>query len=122
MATINTPSTSFKLVSLASTNSNLIRAGSTILKGFSIGNTNAAVRYVKFYNKATAPTVGTDTPLLTFQLLANSIHTYNIPDGVIFSLGLGIGLTTGITDGDTGAVSANETIANVFYKSNVQSF
>lgn len=31
-------------------------------------NINAAARYLKLYNKASAPTVGTDTPVLTIPL------------------------------------------------------
>jgi hypothetical protein len=36
--------------------------------------------------------------------------------GIVFSVGIAFALTTGATDADTGAVSANELIINLFYK------
>jgi hypothetical protein len=36
-------------------------------------NSNAAVRYLHLYNKSSAPTLSTDTPIATITLLANSV-------------------------------------------------
>jgi hypothetical protein len=96
--------------SAASVNSTLVAAGSRDLFRVIGRNTNAAVRYLKLYNKATAPTVGTDTPLLTLALLPTSVFNFEI-GGLYFGLGLGFGLTTGEADSDTGAVSAGDITA-----------
>lgn len=94
----------------------LISTGAHQLYGWYLFNNATSVRYVKFYNKATAPTVGTDTPLLTIPLVpgggANVEYNVGI-DG--FALGIGVGATTGVADNNTGAPSANDVIVNIFY-------
>jgi hypothetical protein len=83
--------------------------------GWYISNTNAAVRYVKLYDKATAPTNG-DTPKLTIGIPANSAANVMAPAGIDFTLGIGIRATTGVADNDTGAPTANDVVVNLFYK------
>lgn len=91
--------------SAASTNATVAKAAAGNLFNVLWSNANAAVRYLKIYNKATAPTVGTDTPILTITLpaLTTSFITF---DSLYFSTGISYALTTGIADADTGAVSA----------------
>ena len=70
---------------------------------------NAAIRYLKFYNKASAPTVGTDVPVITIPIPAGG--AINIPFGTTghrFATGIALAITTGAADSDTGAVAANE--------------
>lgn len=109
-----------KLISAATTNSTLIKSSTGNLYFLSVSNVNAAVRYLKVYNKATAPTVGTDTPIFTFLIPGNTAGAGSnlcIPTiGINFSLGLGIGITTGVADSDTGAVAANEIVVNYGYR------
>ena len=74
------------------------------------------VRYVKLYNKATAPTVGSDTPVLTYRVKAGEDRDIPIPaDGIPFATGIGIGCTTGLADADTGAPGANEMTVAILY-------
>ena len=79
-------------------------------------NANASIRYLKFYNKATAATVGTDVPVLTVPLPATSLAILGAFSGVVFGTGISVGATTGLADNDTGAPSANDVIVNLFYK------
>lgn len=107
----NTPAnpTSTAISSTASTNSNLVRGSAGNLYNILATNTSASPRYLKIYNKATAPTVGTDTPILTITLPANSftpIHFGAV--GYRHSLGIGIGITANAADNDTTAILANE--------------
>lgn len=75
-----------------------------------VGYTAAAsARYIKFYNKATAPTVGTDTPVMTFYLPASTAFALDL-DGVYFSTGIAYALTTGSADADTGALTAGDVL------------
>jgi hypothetical protein len=83
--------------------------------GWYLSNQAASVRYVKLYDKATAPTSG-DTPRLTLGIPANSAANVLAPAGVDFTVGIGIRGTTGVADNDTGAPTVNDLIVNLFYK------
>lgn len=74
------------------------------------------LRYVKLYNKATAPTVGTDTPFRTIPLKPGETLPVAIVQGLEFSNGIGIGATTGIGLADTSAPGANEVVVNMGFK------
>jgi hypothetical protein len=93
-----------------------IKASAGQVFGWFIHNAASSVRYVKFYNKASAPTVGTDTPVLTIPIPAEAAANVEYLGGIAFATGIGIGCTTGLADNDTGAPSANDVQVNVFYK------
>ena len=106
---------SSRTISAASTNATSVKASPGTLYGLTANNVNAAVRYLKLYNKASAPTVGTDTPTLTIALPPAAVTSVPFPVGVEFSTGIAFALTTGVADSDTAAVSANEHVVHVFY-------
>ena len=110
--------TPYKLIAIASTNANVVKAtGGNLYSIVAIGLTST-VRYLKIYNKATAPTVGTDIPIMTIPIPANTQGAgIAIPFsmGVNFSLGIGIAITSGLADADTGAVLANDVVINLTY-------
>jgi len=97
-------------LSAASTNSTNVKGAACKLYSVSFSNTNAAIRYVKLYDKATAPTIGTDTPKHTFEIPGNALVAQTYPEGVQLALGFGWGTTTGVADTDTGAVGANDLV------------
>lgn len=106
----------YKLNSAASTNATSVSAtANTLLYGYYISNTNSSVRYVKFYNKASAPTVGTDTPVLVLAIPGSGAANVSFPAGINFTTGLAFATTTGAADSDTGAVALNEVIVNLVY-------
>lgn len=95
--------------SAATTNATLVKSGESALMALAVSNVNAAARYLKLYNKATAPTVGTDRPVLTIPIPATGIANIQFGCmGLLFTLGLCFALTTGAADADTAAVAANE--------------
>jgi hypothetical protein len=108
----------YKLISLATTNANVVKAsGGNLYSIVAIGLTST-VRYLKLYNKATAPTVGTDVPLMTIPVPANTQGAgIAIPFsmGVNFPLGIAIAITSGLADNDTGAILANDVVVNLTY-------
>lgn len=112
--------TSSNLISAASTNATSVKGSAGCVYTIYAHNINAAVRYLKLYNKATAPTVGTDTPVLRLPIPGNTAGTGFVLDtggmGITFSTGIALALTTGIADADTAAVAANEIVVNLFYK------
>lgn len=99
-----------RLVSaLASTNAAVIKnAPGRVFK--MIGRNNAAaLRYLKLYNKATAPTVGTDAPIMTIPLAASAPFDIDLGEfGFLFTTGIGYALTTGAADSDTAALTAGD--------------
>lgn len=105
-----------RLLSAASTNATSVRPTRCHLGGWYLYNTNAAVRYLKLYDKASAPTVGTDTPVLTIPIPPNSGANVNFANGIHFENGLAYALTTGVADSDTAAVAANEIIVNLLHR------
>lgn len=111
--------TQHKTISAASTNATSVKGSAGQVYGVQVFNLNASARYLKLYNKATAPTVGTDTPVKTLLIPGNTAGAGLVlswANGLEFDTGIAFALTTGIADSDTGAVSANETAVNLDYK------
>ena len=113
----NTACSISRLLSAATTNATSVKGSAGNIFGWSIQNTNAAARYVKLYNKASAPTVGTDTPVITLLIpggsagAGNNLSTTNIS----FTTGIAFATTVNPADADTTAVAANDLIINLFY-------
>lgn len=106
--TLPTPTAS-NVNSAASTNATVVKASAGTLYGVVVSNTAASPRYVKLYNKATAPTVGTDVPLFTIQVTAGA--TLPVSFGAVghrFATGIGLAITANAADTDTTAVGASE--------------
>lgn len=104
----------YKRISTASNNATLVQTGRAWLYGLSVNNTNAAVRYLKFYDKATAPNPASDVPVLTIPLAASSTVHLPFDAPVAFRNGLGFALVTGISDSDNTAVGASEHVVNLY--------
>ena len=104
-ATPLTP-TAGSVVTTASTNAAVVKSTAGNLFNVSASNPTATPAYVKLYSKATAPTVGTDVPLITIPVPANS--------AVSFDLGsLGARFGSGIGRAVTGAIGATDTTSAV---------
>lgn len=107
-----------RLVSAATTNATSVKASAGQIGFIYAVNLNAAVRYLKLYNKASAPTVGSDTPIATLAIPASTTGAgfmLPIPDGVNFTTGIAYATTTGVADADTAAVAANEILLFLGY-------
>lgn len=106
--TLATPTAS-NINSAATTNAAFIKNAAGTVYNILASNTNASPRYVKFYNKASAPTVGTDVPIITITVPANgTIHADMGTLGHRFATGIAIAITAGAADSDTAAIGANE--------------
>jgi hypothetical protein len=109
------------LSAAASTNATSVKVSAgNVHKVYGVSG-NAAARYLKFYNKATAPTVGTDTPIFTFYIPPNTVNggQFSFDFGAqphYFSTGIAYAMTTAAADADTGALTAGDVIAfNISY-------
>ena len=95
------------MVSGTSQDATVIKASPGRVKNYQIYNGNNAVRYFKFYDKATAPTVGTDTPLQRIPLPPNAWTNFGTDDGFRFEQGISYGIVTGAADNNTTAVGTD---------------
>jgi hypothetical protein len=91
------------------TNATLAKNGPGAVFAISGYNAAASVRYLKLYNKASAPAVGTDVPFATIALQATAAFNPNLC-GLSFSTGIAYALTTGAADNDTGALTAADVV------------
>ena len=111
--------TPYHLVSAATTNATSVKGSSGTVYDMQCFNTNAEARFLKFYDKATAPTVGTDVPVKVIMMPGNSSGagaTAAFPVGINFANGIAIAITAGIADTDATAVGAGDCVVNFDYK------
>lgn len=111
--------TNSKTISAATTNATSVKASAGQVFGIFASNIHASPRYLKLYDKASSPVVGTDVPVATYLIPGNTAGTgfrLLIPHGLAFAAGIALALTTGVADADTGAVAANDIVVNLEYK------
>lgn len=121
LPTTQTPSTSggysvSRLLSAASTNATSVKASAGQVYGWMLFNTSAAPKFFKLYNKASAPTVGTDTPFMTMPIPAGGGIVADFDGGIAMGTGVAFAITGAVGDTDTTAVAANDVIVNLLYK------
>lgn len=102
-----------------------VNATGQVIKGSSgrvmtihAANLDGNDRFLKLYNKATAPNSG-DTPVMTIALEGpanGNTVTLAFDNGVLFNLGIGVRATTGIADADVGNPGANQVIVTIGYQ------
>jgi len=107
----------FELVSDATTNATVVKPNPGRLNGFLLYNTNAAARYVKFYDTNTTPTAGTKPKLAILVPGGSAGAGNNIATdlGIQFNAGIAFVTVTGTADSDTTAVGLNDLIVNLLY-------
>jgi hypothetical protein len=114
-----TGGTPFPIVNVtASANATLIKNTATVLFGCQVGNNSTSIAYLHIFNKATAPTPGTDSAIKTLIIPGPSAggggSNANFgPGGIALPLGLGITITAGIgTVDNTTIATANQIVVN----------
>ncbi len=109
--TTNTPATPSpsNINSAANTNATVVKGSAGTLYNIGASNTGGAAAFIKLYNKATAPTVGTDVPALVLVVPAGGNVDFDLgPMGHRFSAGIGLAITNLAADTDTTAVAASQ--------------
>jgi len=98
------------LSSAATTNATSVKASAGNVFKIIGNNTVASKRYLKLYNKASAPTVGTDTPVMTFVLAASAPFAIDLGASVghYFSTGIAYAITGAAADNDTTAIASGD--------------
>jgi len=106
LSALATPTTNM-LSSAATTNATSVKASAGTVYSVTVSNTGAAAAYLKYYNKASAPTVGTDVPVITVSVPASGTVAIPATDfGIRFSTGIALAITNLAADSDTTAVAA----------------
>lgn len=105
-------------VMAATTNATVVKASAGFVDTVMVSNNGATIAYVKIYDKATAPTCGTDVPVLRLQAFAAAAGpmVLNIPGGRAFANGIGYCAVTGIADNSAVAVAASAYIVTIGYR------
>lgn len=112
--TLNT-STRQKVITTASTNATSVKASAGRVYGYQFSNTTASYKYVKLYNKASAPTVGTDVPVETIAVPPNGQVSLMNVFGVFLATGIALAVTGVAADTDATATAANDVIGALIY-------
>jgi hypothetical protein len=112
----------YHLIPVNTTNSNNVKNSAGTLYGVQLGGIGSAPAYLKFYDKASAPTCQSDTVVKTFIIPAASTaangggSNITIAGGVSFTTGISICVTNGLADNDNTAVAATTFIVNIDYQ------
>ncbi len=106
--TTTTPSGSaISVTTTASTNASIQKSTAGNLFEISVSNATATAAAAKFYNKTSAPTVGTDVPVLTIPIPAYTTTAYNFGAlGKRFTSGIAMAITANTVASDTTAAVA----------------
>lgn len=104
------------LISAATTNATSVKATAGNIAVLIVSNNATTKRFFKLYNKASAPTVGTDTPILTLMLApGETIQCNTGPYGMALSAGIAYATTQLITVADTTAVAVSDMSIHMSY-------
>lgn len=92
----------------ATTNATSLKASAGQVYHVCLNNNTSYPLFLKFYNKASAPTVGTDTVVHVLEAQAGVPVCEATEEGYVFSTGIAWAATKGITDADTTAVALSD--------------
>jgi hypothetical protein len=103
-----TPTTTF-LNSAATTNATSAKASAGTVWSVFLSNMTASAKFVKLYNKASAPTVGTDIPVMTIEVAPNASRQVDGgSNGFRFATGIAFAITGAQADADATAVALGD--------------
>lgn len=93
----------------ASTNATSVKTTAARLWSIQAENKTASTKWIKLYAKTSAPTVGTDIPLLSIPVPANGfINYYFGTHGIAWPTGLAYAMTGAQANSDTTALAASD--------------
>lgn len=104
-----------KINSAASTNGAAVKGSAARLYGYQLANMTASWKFLRLYNQAAAPTVGTTVPFMVVPLPPNSAIDLNMTIPITFSAGLGMAITGAAADLDATAIGAGEVIGSLLW-------
>lgn len=105
--------TTTRLGQAATTNAANIKASAGQVTSWDFSNNGAAFAYVKLYNKASAPTVGTDAIAHVIGIPAGGSKSMTLTYPLTFTTGISIAVTTGAIDSDATAPAINQVLGSI---------
>jgi hypothetical protein len=103
-----TGATSSRVVSATTVNNTNLKGSAGRIYNIDVFNVAAYDVFMKFYNKATAPAAGTDTPVWTVPLKSGTGFARSFPAGKSFATGIGYAITKLQADSDTTVIAASD--------------
>jgi hypothetical protein len=100
----------------ASTNATSVKTSAGQVYGWALFNNTASAKFFKIYNKASSPTVGTDTPAFTIIIPASGGTNVAWPQGVPLGTGIAFAITGAVGDSDTTSTAADDVHGVLLYK------
>lgn len=105
--------TSSRVNAAASTNATSLKASAGNIAEIDVYNPAAYTVFLKLYNKASAPTVGTDTPVWTIPIAAGTGYSKTFTRGKSFATGIAYAITKLQADSDTTVVVAGDLTGSI---------
>jgi hypothetical protein len=94
----------------------VVKASSGTIYAINANNTTAAARYVRLFQKATAPTLGTDVPSVVVTVPAGSSKEISYASGgLVFGSGIGVAVTTDAAQLGSTAATAGDVQVTISY-------
>lgn len=114
-ATVGGFATFQKLISAATTNATSVKASAGTIGEVYAFNTSASTKFLKIYNKASAPVVGTDIPVFTIAIAPSAECQFRVSDigGLRLATGIAYAITGAAADADATAVGAGDIIVGI---------
>lgn len=104
-----------RVATTASTNITVVKNSPGNVYAWALHNGAAAIRYVRLYDKATAPVPASDTPLFTIILPATKDVEFTLDMGIPFKNGIAYDITAAAPDNDTTVTAANDVHGMIMY-------
>ena len=108
------------LIAAATNNATVLKGSAGQLYGASVYNNTTYPVYLKFCNKATACTCGTntgsDTILYTVAAQAGTEREIHTEEGIAFGTGIGYCVVKGMADTDNTSLVASDAVVDLLYK------
>ena len=119
-AAFNGGESNYSFVSTGAVQAANIKASAGRVYGVEFFNNSASAVYVRLYNETGAP-ASTDVANILWRgmippLANGGAIQVSWPNGLAFSTGIGVRVSTGIADTDTGALTASTVLGNVRYQ------
>lgn len=105
-----------RVMAAASTNATSVKTSAGRIYEVHLCNLAASAKFLKLYNKASAPVIGTDTPVATYPIAPNGGRIdFTSFNGISFATGIAYAITGAVGDADTTAVAENDVVGELLY-------
>jgi hypothetical protein len=105
----------YSVNALATTNAAVVKASAGRVHSIQAFNAAAATKYVRLYDKASAPTVGTDIAMRVIAIPATSSKEIAFPGADTYANGIAIAITGAAAATDATAVAAGDVQLTINY-------